>query len=190
MSSTEVRALAIVGSLRRGSYNSQLAQSLAARAPDGFVVDVYNDLHAVPLFNEDLELAPPAGVTALRTAVAAADALIIVTPEYNQSIPAVTKNVVDWLSRGTADSLTRKAVGILGATRGPWGTRLSQAALRHTLAACEALVMPAPQVYVRSAAESFDATGALIDARLDASLQAYLQAFREWVLGTRPGGQT
>lgn len=186
MPSEPIRVLAIAASLRRNSCNGRLADALAMRAPAGLSITVYRDLAAMPLFNEDLEEnGGPGAVQHLRAAVTAADALLIVTPEYNQSMSAVAKNVVDWLSRGDPDALSGRPTGILGATRGPWGTRLAQAALRHTLAACEALVMPTPQVYVRNAADVFAADDALSDEHTDASLRRFLLAFQEWVVRPR-----
>jgi len=186
MQSESVRVLAIAASLRRNSCNGHLADALALRAPAGLDITVYRELAAVPLFNEDLEIdGGPQALQHLRAAVTAADALLIVTPEYNQSMPAVAKNLVDWLSRGSPDALSGRPAGILGATVGPWGTRLSQAALRHTLAACEALVMPTPQLYVRNAATVFAADGTLSDEPTDASLRRFLLAFKEWVVRLR-----
>lgn len=159
---------------------------MAVRAPGGLSIRVYDDLAAIPLFNEDQELAGgPAGVARLREEVARASGLLIATPEYNQSLPGVVKNLVDWLSRSEPAVLTGKPVGIVGATPGPWGTRLAQAALRQTLAACGALVMPAPQVYLRHATDLFDESGHLIDSRADGDLKQFLEAFQGWVSEVR-----
>jgi chromate reductase, NAD(P)H dehydrogenase (quinone) len=174
--------LAIAGSLRRESFNRRTLLAASALAPSTLKIDVFDDLAAVPLFNEDLEAhhASP-GVEQLRSAIADADGLLIATPEYNQSLPGVVKNMVDWLSRGEPVVLEGKAVGILGATPGNWGTRLAQSMLRHTLTACGALVMPTPQLYLRSAAELFDAQGRLIDSGTQDSLAVFLAAFDEWM---------
>ena len=177
-----LRVLAIAGSLRRASFNGRLLAAAKALAPPGMSIDIYDDLASVPLFNEDLE-APraPASVERLRDAVARVDAVMIATPEYNQSIPGVTKNMVDWLSRGEPEVLDGKPLAVLGVTAGSWGTRLAQAALRHTLTACGALTMPAPQIYLRSGAELFDVDGRLGDARSSESLSQFLVAFERWV---------
>ena len=177
-----LRVLAIAGSLRRASFNGRLLAAARALAPRGMSIDIYDDLASVPLFNEDLE-APraPVGVERLRDAVAHADAVMIATPEYNQSIPGVTKNMVDWLSRGEPEVLDGKPLAVLGVTAGSWGTRLAQAALRHTLAACGALTMPAPQLYLRDGAALFDVDGRLADTRSSESLSQFLVAFERWV---------
>ena len=180
-----VRVLAIAGSLRRNSLNRQLLDAVAQLAPRGLSIDVYDGLDAVPLFNEDLETprAPP-GVEHLRAAVAGADGLLIATPEYNQALPGVVKNFVDWLSRGDGSVLEGKSTAILGITPGNWGTRLAQASLRHTLTACGALVMPAPQIYLRHAAELFDQQR-LVDPRARELLADYAKSFERWIRFTR-----
>ena len=94
----EVRMLGIAGSLRRESLNRRLLEAMAELAPPGVVVDIFDALDTVPLFNEDLESpAAPAAVERLRAAVAASDGLLLATPEYNQSLPGVMKNSIDWL---------------------------------------------------------------------------------------------
>jgi chromate reductase, NAD(P)H dehydrogenase (quinone) len=178
----KTRVLAIAGSLRRDSLNRRLLNAVAQLAPQELSIDVYDALEIVPLFNEDLEdpRAPP-GVENLRAAVASADGLLIATPEYNQALPGVVKNFVDWLSRGDVSVLEGRPTAILGATPGGWGTRLAQASLRHTLAACGALVMPAPQIYLRSAAQLFDEQQRLVDARVRDSLRDFAEAFERWI---------
>ena len=173
------RVLAIAGSLRRDSFNLRLLGAAVSLVPRGMSIGIYDRLDDVPLFNEDLETphAPP-GVERLRAAVAAADGLLIATPEYNQALPGVVKNFVDWLSRGEVSVLEGRPVAILGVTPGSWGTRHAQAGLRHTLAACGALVMPAPQIYLRDAAALFEQ---LADARARDSLTNYLESFGKWI---------
>ena len=180
-------ALAIAGSLRRDSFNRRLVRAATKLTPPGLLLQVYDDLGSVPLFNEDLEAGgPPDGVARLKAAVVRADGLLIATPEYNQSIPGVTKNMVDWLSRGDPDALAGKPIAIMGATPGAWGTRLAQAALRQTLTACGALIMPAPHLYVRNAAGLFDPEGNLTDERTSASLKRLLESFEQWIRRLQP----
>jgi chromate reductase len=183
---SRLRVLAIAGSLRRDSYNRALLQAAASLAPPALSIDCFDGLADVPMFDEDLEAEgparDPAGVIALRRRVSAADALLIATPEYNQSIPGVLKNAIDWLSRDRPEAvLAGKPVAILGATAGRWGTRLAQAALRHTLYATEAQVMPAPSVFLADAASLFDAGGALTDPRARAAIRALVEAFGFWI---------
>lgn len=162
------RVLCLAGSLRRDSWNRRLLQAAVAQAPATLHLDVYDALSAVPLFDEDLERrepAGPAGVQALRAAIAAADGVIIATPEYNHAIPGVLKNALDWLSRDNPEGevLPEKPVAVLGASSGPWGTRLAQASLRQVLHTCGALVMPSPTLFVANAASRFDAHRTLTD---------------------------
>jgi chromate reductase, NAD(P)H dehydrogenase (quinone) len=181
----DLRILAIAGSLRRESFNRRLLDAVARLAPHGMSIDVYDGLDAVPLFNEDLEGPPePPGVERLRAAVARADGLMIATPEYNQALPGVVKNFVDWLSRADGSALDGRPVAILGVTAGGWGTRLAQASLRHSLAACGAIVMPTPQVYLRLAAQLFDEQQRLVDPRVRESLAEFAESFQRWVRAT------
>lgn len=179
------KIIGIAGSLRERSFNRRLL--VAARdLAQGASIDIFDELGDVPLFNEDLESATPPGppsVKALRERVDAADGVLIATPEYNQALPAVTKNAVDWLSRsgGSTPPLRRKPVAIMGATDGPWGTRYSQKELRHTLTAAGALVLPAPMVFVATADDVFDAGGDLSDSAVAKRIERLLEAFGEWI---------
>jgi NAD(P)H-dependent FMN reductase len=119
----DVRILALVGSLRAESINRQLAELTAESAPEGIVVEVFDGLGDLPFYNEDIDTddAPEPAVR-LRAAAAAADAALVVTPEYNGSIPAVIKNAIDWLSRPFGNSaLKDKPVAVIGAAAGRYG---------------------------------------------------------------------
>jgi chromate reductase, NAD(P)H dehydrogenase (quinone) len=177
--------LAVAGSLRRDSFNRSLLRAAAELAPPGMTVAVEEDLASVPLFDEDLESTAAGGpgpVARLRAKVASADGLLIATPEYNQSIPGVLKNAIDWLSRDAAgEVLAGKPVAIVGASSGPWGTRLSQAALRQVLYATGSPVLPGPALYLREARRLFDDAGRLTDASTRERLAAVLAAFDRWM---------
>jgi chromate reductase len=183
--------LCLAGSLRHASWNRRLLRAAATQAPATLQLDVYDTLASVPLFDEDLEQrepAGPAGVRALRTAIAAADGLLVATPEYNQAIPGVLKNALDWLSREnpSGDVLAGRPVAVLGASSGSWGTRLAQASLRQVLHTCGALVMPAPTLFVANAASRFDANGTLIDFATIQPLQNFMLAFERWMERVTP----
>ena len=185
---TTMHIVAICGSLRKDSFNRCLLDAAQALCPAGMSITINDDLRHLPLFDEDLEDAAgngPESVQRFKQAVAEADGLIIATPEYLNSIPGVLKNGIDWLSRGSPAILADKPVAIIGATIGNWGTRLSQAALRQVLFATESLVMPHPSTFVRSAAKSFDADGALADARLQASLAKMTEQLGLWIARVR-----
>lgn len=175
--------LGIAGSLRHGSFNQRLIDAAAALAPADVRIARYDALGAVPMFDEDLEAAgEPFAVRALRDAVGAADGLLIATPEYNQSFPALLKNAIDWLSR--SDALAGKPVALVGATAGRWGTRLAQAGLRHVLTATEAFVLPAPAVFFAGGEALFDADGGLRETER-AQLARLVDAFAAWTRGFR-----
>jgi chromate reductase len=153
------------------------------------VIDVYDALESVPLFNEDLESAPedPPGVIELRKSVASADGLLIATPEYNQSVPGVVKNMVDWLSRSRSDEgLAGKPVAVIGASTGPWGTRISQTLLRQMLLSTQALVLPQPTLFVRHADSVFDEDGALLDEGTLETLRRVVASLQDWILLVSP----
>ena len=193
MTARPLRILCLPGSLRGGSWNRRLLHAAAALSPAYARMEVYSSLASVPLFDEDLESAEPAGpvgVQALRAAVAAADGLVIATPEYNHALPGVLKNALDWLSRASplGAVLVDRPVAVLGASSGPWGTRLAQASLRQVLHTCGALVMPAPTLFVAHAAQRFDTEGALVDPALEASLGAFVGAFCSWIERVAPAG--
>ncbi|MGW0040982.1 NAD(P)H-dependent oxidoreductase [Rhodococcus sp. NPDC003348] len=115
---SQTRVLALVGSLRAASVNRQLAETAVKGAPEGAEVTIYEGLGDVPFYNEDLDAAgAPAAVEALRAAAGEADALLLVTPEYNGTIPAVLKNAIDWISRPYgAGAVKDKPVAVISAS--------------------------------------------------------------------------
>jgi chromate reductase len=176
--------LGIPGSLRRGSYNRLLLTAAAAMAPAGMTITVTDALRSIPPFDEDLEASGDGleGVERLRREVASADGLLIATPEYNQSVPGVLKNALDWVSRPRFGGvLAGKPVALMGATPGRWGTRLAQSVLRHVLYATESPVLPSPSLFLADAEGLFDASGRLRDGRVSAQLQRLLLAFVPWI---------
>ena len=119
----DVKVLALVGSLRAASINRQLAELAAETAPDGVSVTVFDGLGELPFYNEDIDNDDvPASVVALRSAAAEADAALVVTPEYNGSIPGVLKNAIDWLSRPFGNgALKGKPAAVVGGSFGQYG---------------------------------------------------------------------
>jgi chromate reductase len=171
----------MVGSLRRDSINRLLLRAAAEMAPADLQIDVYDGLATIPMFDEDSEalMATTGPVRALATKVAAADALLIATPEYNHSIPGVLKNAINWLSRGSLGNvLVGKPVAVIGASTGRWGTRLAQAALRQVMFATESTVLIGPAVYLTNGTAAFDTQGYLIDPATRASLERVLDMLR------------
>ncbi|MER3408889.1 MAG: hypothetical protein C4306_02030, partial [Thermoleophilia bacterium] len=130
-----MRILGISGSLRRGSYNSLLLRAASEMLPPSVELQAWDGLKAVPPFDEDDEAGPaPAAVASLRGAIAASDAVLIATPEYNGSIPGQLKNALDWASRPfDATPLRNTPVAVVGASTGAFGAAWAQADLRCVL---------------------------------------------------------
>lgn len=182
MTNRTVRVLAIPGSLRRESYNRSLLAAAASLTPPDMSFTVYESLGTIPVFNEDLENPPPAGVAHLREAVASSDGLLIATPEYNQSMPGVVKNVIDWLSRSDGpEGLAGKPVAVTGVTSGPWGTRIAQTQLRQVLTSTQALVLAQPTLFLRDAATLFDHDRKFVHDSTTRRLEEFLISFEHWI---------
>jgi NAD(P)H-dependent FMN reductase len=129
---SDIKVLALVGSLRAASINRQIAELAAENAPDGVAVTVYDGLGDVPFYNEDIDgTDAPARAVELRNAVSDADAILVVTPEYNGSYPALVKNAIDWLSRPYGQSaVAGKPVAVIGGSLGQYGGVWSHDATR------------------------------------------------------------
>ena len=178
-----VQVLAIPGSLRRASHNRSLLQAAVEVSPDWIEVEVYDSLGEVPLFDEDLEgRRLPVGVRRLRDAVGHADAVLISTPAYNQAVPGVLKNALDWLSRfEPPQTLEAKPVAVTGVTTGPWGTRIAQTMLRQMLVSLGAHLLPGPHLYVAHAGSRFD-EGRLVDPDTRRRLAELVEALAMWTI--------
>src|SRR5690242_8236430 len=131
-----VRVLALVGSLRAGSHNRQLAEAAVKHAPEGVEVVIHEGLADVPFYNEDIDVegSVPAAATALREAAAQADAFLFFSPEYNGTVTAVLKNAIDWLSRPYgAGALSGKPTAVVGTAYGQFGGQWAQDEARKSL---------------------------------------------------------
>jgi len=137
-----MRVLGISGSLRQDSHNTELLRAAATLLPSGVEFELYDGLRDVPPYDEDEESTPPAAVVRLRERIAAADAVLFATPEYNHSIPGALKNALDWVSRPYASNTLRgKPVAVIGASTGMFGAVWAQAELRKVAAALGARVI-------------------------------------------------
>jgi chromate reductase, NAD(P)H dehydrogenase (quinone) len=162
-----MRVLGIAGSLRPSSYNRKLLLAAGELLPDDVELVVFEELKAVPPYDEDDDVEPaPAAVARLRAAIAGADAILFATPEYNSSIPGQLKNALDWASRPVATNVLRnKPVAVVGASAGVFGAVWAQAELRKVLAATGARVVDR-ELPVGQASARFDGRGRLVDEQL------------------------
>jgi chromate reductase, NAD(P)H dehydrogenase (quinone) len=179
------RIIGIAGSLRQGSYNAALLRNAAELAPAGCTLEIAT-IKDIPLYDGDLEAQNgiPASVVALKDRVAAADGLLLVTPEYNNSIPGVFKNAVDWMTRPATD-IARvfggKPVGLIGATPGGMGTTFSQTAWLPVLRTLGTRPFFGKTLYVSAAAKVFGPHGQLTDQDLHERLRVYIEQFAAFV---------
>jgi chromate reductase len=175
------RLLGISGSLRRGSFNTSLLRAAAELAGDGVTLDIA-DIHGIPLYDADLEAEQglPAAVVALKDRIAACDGLLLATPEYNNGIPGVFKNAIDWLSRPN-DDVKRVfgdcPVAVIGASPSGFGTILSQNAWLPVLRTLGTRPWFGAKLMVSRAGSVFDADGALGDEPTRRNLAAFVAGF-------------
>jgi chromate reductase len=175
-----VKILGIAGSLRRASYNAALLRAAVELAPAGSTIEVAS-IRDIPLYDADVEAQGiPAAVAELKEKVVAAHALLLVTPEYNNSIPGVFKNAIDWLSRPAADAariFANRPVTLIGASPGKFGTLQAQRSWLPVLRTLRMRPWFGAPLYVSGAASVFDAQGRLVDADVRARLEVLLREF-------------
>ena len=156
--------VAISGSLRKDSFNTALLRALQALAPTGMEINIA-DIGGLPLYNQDAEASFPASAQTLKDLIAAADGIIIATPEYNRSISGVLKNAIDWVSRPYGqNSFAGKPILTIGVSVGKLGTAVAQNHLRQILTYLDMNIVGQPEIYLGPAHELFDGEGNLIDA--------------------------
>ena len=182
--------IGISGSLRQGSFNTALLRAARDFMPDGATLEI-RSIAEIPLYNGDLEQRDglPAAVTALKEAIAAADGLLIATPEYNNSIPGVLKNTIDWLSRPASDIprvFGAKPVALMGASPGPFGTILSQSAWLPVFKTLGAQLWSGERLLVSRAREAIGQDSSLTDEKIRERLRVLLQGFCRFAQAARP----
>lgn len=182
-----VGVLGFAGSLRQGSYNRALLRAASELAPEGMLIEIF-DLLVIPLYNGDVETrGDPEPVAAFKQAIRQADAVLMVTPEYNHGVPGVMKNAVDWASRPPWDAaLKGKPVAIIGASPAVTGTARGQSQLRQAFEFTYSFAMPQPELLVFRANEKFDSEGKLTDETTRELLRKFLEAFGSWTLRFKP----
>ena len=177
-----IRIAGIAGSLRKGSYNKSALQAALKLVPKGSSLDIL-DLEGIPGFNQDLEQAFPPQAREFKAKVKAADAILIVTPEYNYSVPGVLKNAIDWASRPYGDSAwNAKPVAIMGASGGMLGTARAQYHLRQMFVFLNMFPLNQPEVMIAHADEKIDEQGNLKDAKTIQKIKELLEALVDWTI--------
>jgi chromate reductase, NAD(P)H dehydrogenase (quinone) len=178
-----ISVLGIAGSLRGKSFNRMALLAACKLAADGIAITRFERLRDIPLYNEDVrEHGFPEAVIELRESIAAADALLVVTPEYNHSVPGVLKNALDWASRPPQVPFVGKPVAIMGTSPGRGGTLRAQLHLRQILAGLNMHVLNRPEVLIRESAAKFDADGHLTDDETREHIRQLLERLRDWTL--------
>ncbi|SBT49014.1 NADPH-dependent FMN reductase [Micromonospora narathiwatensis] len=179
---SEFSVLALSGSLREASFNTALIRAAQRLAPADLTIEPYAGLGAIPPFNEDVEPVPPAAVVDLRQRIAAADALLIATPEYNYGVPGVLKNALDWASRPSfpitswVSPLAHKPIAIVGAAPTGMGTVRAQLQLRQLFLWTDSAVVTKPEIIVTNAHEKLAQDGTVRDETTEALLRTLLDA--------------
>ena len=180
-----IKILGIVGSLRKGSYNRFALMAAQELVPDGAVLNLI-ELHGIPVFDQDNEMAPPATVLEFKRQILAADAILFGTPEYNYSLPGGLKNAIDWASRPYGESAwTGKPAAVMGASTGSLGTARAQYHLRQILVTLDMPVVNQPEVMIGNAAQRFDKDGRLSDEPTRQHIQKLLSALLKLVKTSR-----
>jgi len=172
----EIKILGIVGSLRKDSYNHFALKAAQALVPDGVVLNLI-ELHGIPVFNQDTEMAMPAAVLEFKRQILAADAILFATPEYNYSVAGVLKNAIDWASRPYGESAwTGKPAALMGASTGSLGTARAQYHLRQILVTLDMPTVNQPEVMIGNAAQRFGPDGRPADEPTRQGIQTLLAA--------------
>lgn len=181
------RIALVVGSLRRDSFNRQLAESVIRLAPSGFSFEPVK-IDDLPPYNQDDDAAQAAPVKRLKQAITEADAVLFVTPEYNRSIPGVLKNAIDHASRPYGQSAwAGKPAGVIGASVGAPGSSMAQQHLRNILAYLDMPTLGQPEVFIHVKDGLFGADGAIANEETRAFLQQWMDAYVGWVERLRRG---
>jgi NAD(P)H-dependent FMN reductase/ketosteroid isomerase-like protein len=177
----------IVGSLRKASYSRRVAKALIDRAPENWACSII-EIDDLPLYNQDLDDRPPQPWTRFRKEVAACDALLFVTPEYNRSIPGVLKNATDIGSRPEgANVFDGLPAAIVSVTPYTGGAASANHALRQSFVYIDLAVMQQPEAYLSEADKLVDEQGKILTSKGDKSLSAFMAGFADWIARVGPG---
>jgi len=175
-----VRIFGFAGSLRKGSYNKALLRAALELVPEDAELETL-DLEGIPPFNQDSDRDPPERVREFKSKIRAADALLIVTPEYNYSIPGVLKNAIDWASRPYAENaFDGKPVAFMGASPGMTGTARAQYDLRRSCVFLNMYALNRPEVLVSYCEDKIDQAGRVTDTHTREKIRELLEALVVW----------
>lgn len=185
VAAVELNVLCLCGSLRAGSYNRMALAAAHELAPPGMNLQDA-EIGDIPPYNDDVRARGyPAPTQRLRAEIAAADALLFVTPEYNYSVPGVLKNAIDWASRPPDQPFNRKPAAIMGASTGGFGTARGQHHLRQICVFLNVLVLAQPEVMIPQTHTKFDDQGRLADEATRRFIGDLLHALAAWTLRLR-----
>ena len=184
----EIRLAGISGSLRKDSFNTMLLKATAQLLPEGVAL-AFVSIADIPLYNADLDLPDatqrPESVQRFRDMLAAADGLVIASPEYNYAIPGGLKNAIDWASRGKDSPLLHKPIALIGATPGLWGTVRMQMNFYSIFLYLDMKPVYKPEVLVAQAEKKFDKKGNLIDEMAKKLIREKMEALKEVIIHSR-----
>jgi chromate reductase len=189
MADKNLNVITLCGSLRKSSYNAMVQRALPALAPDGLTLKEAPPFAAFPLYNADVQGATgfPDPVTALADAIRAADGVIIVSPEYNFSIPGGLKNALDWVSRIPSQPFAGKPVALQSASPGPLGGGRVQYDLRRAMVFLDAFVLNKPEIFIGGCAAKIDEkTGEIKDEATRNFIKQQLAAFAKFIAQVAP----
>jgi chromate reductase len=178
---SEIKVAVLVGSLRAASFNRRLARAVEGLAPPGLAFE-HVEIGDLPLYNQDFDHDYPAACRRFKEAIEAADALLVVTPEYNRSIPGVLKNALDIGSRPSgSNAFAGKPAAILGTSPGATGTAVAQRDLRAVLSHLDVAVLSQPEVYVQFKEGLIDEQGGIGNEGTQKFLQGFVDRYVAWV---------
>jgi len=182
MAEAGLNVIVMCGSLRKGSFNAALARQLPKLVPMGLRLAAAPPIETIPLYNQDIQDAGnPPPVVDLTNAIRAADGVIIVSPEYNWSIPGTLKNAIDWVSKVKDQPFMGKPFALMSCAGGLLGGSRMQYHLRQALTSVEAAILIRPEVFVTLAAKKFDENLQLTDQPTIDMVKAQLVAFEKFV---------
>lgn len=177
----KINVSVLVGSLRRQSASRKVAKAIVSLAPATLAFD-FVELGELPLYNEDLEQDPPAAFTRFRSAIAASQAVLFVTPEYNRGVPGLLKNAVDVGSRPWGKSVwSGKPAGVVSTSYGMLGGMAANHQLRQAAIGVNLSTMPYPEAYISNAPTLFNEAGELTNASTKEFLTQFGAAFADWI---------